>query len=221
MSTASTTMEPAGKGDYMVAQGDSIGSIAYMHGLLPETIWSHPDNRELKAARETMDVLLPGDRVTIPELRTQQVSAGDKKRHKFRRKGVPGWLRLQCKTWDEVRANAPYVVEVDGKTFEGTTDGEGRLAIPIVPDAKHATVKVGDPPDVYELDLGTIDPVETMAGVLGRLENLGYAVERSAGASDPATRAALAEFRADHGLGGEDDDPDDAFRDRLVKEHGC
>ena len=221
MSASSTRSDNAvGGGDYVVAQGESIGSVAYKHGLLPDTVWEDAGNRELREARKNKDVLYPGDRLVVPKLRKKSESVSDQQRHTFRRKGVPAWLRLQFQNWDGPRANEPYVVLVEGRSYEGTTDGEGRLAVPIPPDAKRAEVRVGDPPDVYDLDLATVDPIETTRGVQGRLFNLGYAVGGADGSMSDDTRKALEQFRADHGLPGGDGDPDDALRQALEKAHG-
>ena len=73
----------------------------------------------------------------------------------------------------------PYQLEIDGQWLSGVTDGDGYLEHPIPPSARKGKLLVGEGPtkDVYELQFGTLDPIETEEGVRGRLTNLGYAGE--------------------------------------------
>jgi hypothetical protein len=86
---------PSGEGDYEVAQGDCILSIAKAHGLFWETLWHDPENAELRRIRGDANKLLPGDRLSIPPLRDSPSAAADGKRHRFRMKGIPAMLNLR------------------------------------------------------------------------------------------------------------------------------
>lgn len=81
--TASTSRE------HVVQQGECINSIAAQYGLFWETIWNDSANSELRRERKNPDLLLPGDRLVIPEIRVKRESGATEKRHRFRRKGVP------------------------------------------------------------------------------------------------------------------------------------
>jgi hypothetical protein len=52
----------------IIKQGECLTTIALARGFVPQTIWDHPDNAELKELRHTHQALLPGDRVVIPDL---------------------------------------------------------------------------------------------------------------------------------------------------------
>lgn len=91
--------ETKGQGDYTVASGDCIGSIAFERGFAPKTIWEHADNAELKRARTSMHMLLPGDLVSIPALTVKQESGATEKRHVFKRPDVPAKLNLRLIDW--------------------------------------------------------------------------------------------------------------------------
>jgi len=160
--------------EYTVKQGDCISSIAYRYGFFPDTIWNDPKNSELKRKRKDPNVLAPGDLVYIPDKRIKEVSGATKQRHRFRKKGVPEKLVIQFKNNDEARANEAYVLDIDGDLTEGTTDGDGKVEIPIVPNAKKATIMFPESGDDYELDLGDLDPITDVSGVQARLQNLGF-----------------------------------------------
>src|SRR5580704_15631506 len=58
------TANPIKCGDYPVRPGECASSIAAATGHLWKTIWDHPANASLKAARDP-HMLLPGDQIFI------------------------------------------------------------------------------------------------------------------------------------------------------------
>lgn len=81
--------------DYPAKIGDCISSIAYAHGLFWETIWTDPQNAELKAKRQNPNILQEGDVVHVPDLRIKEEARATNQRHSFVLKGVPAMLRLR------------------------------------------------------------------------------------------------------------------------------
>jgi glycosyltransferase involved in cell wall biosynthesis len=76
-----------GSGTRVVEQGDSIQSLAAAAGFHWQTIWDLPDNADLRRTRRDPGILLPGDRVSIPDIRPKVVKAGTDTRHHFRLRG--------------------------------------------------------------------------------------------------------------------------------------
>lgn len=216
-----TAAKPVGGGNYVVKRGECIESIALAHGYLPDTLWNHPDNAQLKRERKDPSLLLPGDRVQVPDPRPKQESAADGSRHRFRRKGLPSKLSVRILRDGQPRRNEPYTLNIDGKLSRGKTDGDGVVAVPVPPDAQRGKLVVGqDEPDqqTFDLRLSGLDPLESVTGIQQRLENLGYPCPAT-GALDDPTRSALADFQraCDLEATGE---PDRKTRDRLGQEHG-
>ena len=182
--------EPVGQGDYVVQQGECLLSIADAHGLLWETIWNHPQNSALKRARLDPNVLMPGDRLFIPERTPKEESCATEKRHRFLLKGTPAKLKLRLLRNDQPRANLPYRLEAGGRWKSGTIDADGFLEETIPPGATsvHLILSQGSTQEEYDFTLGTVDPLTTRDGVLGRLANLGYVTE---GDGSEAIRAFL------------------------------
>lgn len=82
---------------------DSIARIAEAEGHFPATIWDHPDNRALREARTSMNVLAEGDRIVVPPIVPKRVECETDARYRFRRRGVPARLRLQLQRHNDRR----------------------------------------------------------------------------------------------------------------------
>ena len=220
-STESRQTGPVGQGDYVVEQGDCLESIAVRSGHFWQTIWNAPENRDLKAARRSPNILLPGDRLVIPEIRTKEVPGATDQRHRFRRKGVPSRLQLRVLIAERPRANEPFRLLIDGVLIEGSTDADGCIDLPIPPDAQRGELVVGqtlEDRQTFQLNFGHMDPVSEITGIQKRLLNLGYLCEPT-GELDDQTRQAITAFQHASEIE-ETGEPDSATRDKLVEEHG-
>lgn len=164
---------------HTVQRGECLSSIAERYGLFWSTIWNHPENVQLKQQRKDPNVLYAGDIVHIPDIRVREDSCATDQKHRFRKKGVPAKLRLRLTDGDQPRPNVPYQLEIDGQWFDGATDGDGYLEHPIPPTAAKGKLTVGEgtTQDVFELEFGALDPVDTEEGVAGRLADLGYGTD--------------------------------------------
>ncbi len=211
----------AGTGRWHTAErGACVSSIAFGAGLFWQTIWDHPANAALRHDRGNPNVLHEGDATFVPDIRQKADSGSTDQHHRFVRRGEPAQLQLRVLEDDEPRSGAPWVLEVDGRSFQGQTDADGNLSIPMMANARRAVLRVGPPgeEDEYELDLGTVEPVTSDAGLRARLENLEYLDYEEAKSAEVLAEA-LREFQCKHGLAitGE---PDEATRSRLLEQHG-
>jgi len=201
--------------NYKVRQGECIHSIAFRYGFFPDTLWDHAENAELKRLRGDPHVLLPGDIVFIPDATTKEESGADGQRHRFRRKGIPKTLRIQIVGANGPIADTEYQIAIDGRLSNGRTDPDGFVVEPIEPDAARARLVLADGQE-YEIELGSLDPIDEVCGQQKRLRNLGYWSHRIDPAKTAETAAALLAFQQSEGL-----DPtgeaDAATKDRLVE----
>lgn len=160
---------------YKVKQGDCISSIAEKYGLDPNALWNHPDNRDLKDLRKDPNVLYPDDVVAVPDKEAKNIDCQTDQTTKIKKKGVPAFVRLRLTLDDEPRKNEPWSICIDGAWQEGTTDGDGYLKVPVPPKAKKATLVIGEGAmqETYELNIGSLDPIDTDEGVRERLAAIG------------------------------------------------
>jgi len=203
---------------HTVEQGDCLEKIAHQYGFTPATIWDHPDNTRLREDRDP-GVLAPGDVVVIPDPRLKTVTAAPAKRHTFVHKGVVSRFRVSLDLGDRDLSGVKYLLDIDDRTalYQGTLDDKGLVDHPIPPDAKHAELTLGD--EVFQFDLGHLDPVLERTGQVERLRGL-YYLEDGGDVSDKRLTAALSQFQRDNDLeptGKADADT----RDALVEKFGC
>jgi Putative peptidoglycan binding domain/LysM domain len=207
-----------GQGDYEVKQGECMSSIAVSHGFAWDTLWNLPQNAELKRVRKDPNVLFPGDRITIPELRLKLVDVATDKWHRFKLVGVPAKLRLRFFDDWEPRAGSRYALKVDGHVRVGKLDANGQLLESIPPDTISVELTIDDDAPIL-LNLGTLDPISEISGIQGRLSNLDFPPGPVDNILGPKTRAALKRFQKKFGLtiSGE---ADDATKNKLLEVHG-
>jgi hypothetical protein len=159
--------------NHSVQQGEGLNSIAHKYGLLPDSIWLHPQNKTLRDLRKDGDILLPGDTLYIPDRELKSIAVATSQRHRMRRKGVPAKFRLQLFHNQICRANQRWTLDVDGKQYQGVTDSSGVLKIFIDPEARRGILIIGPDQSRLELQFGELDPITEESGYVKRLRNLG------------------------------------------------
>jgi hypothetical protein len=187
------------------------------------TIWDDPANKSLRELRKTPFVLDPGDVVTLPDKQLRSENGMTGTTQTFVRKGLRASLQLVLRdTLDRPRDGVDFEVSVDGgPPITGTTKSDGIVQAPVMANAKQATLTLhlGVVPQRYQLALGNLDPVDTIAGQQGRLGNLGYWSGPIDGNDTPELHDALAVFQDELGL-----EPsgvaDSTTCDKLVEVHG-
>lgn len=209
-----------------VEAGDGLSSIAAATGFFWQTLYDLPENAHLKSARPNPEILLPGDRVAIPELEPKTEGCATGNRHRFRRRGIPVRFILTVRDAEGVAlGGARYALRVSEDLYEGTTGEDGRIAQWIAPVARGGTLTLWPgrddlPAEVrWPVAIGTLDPIEAIAGVQARLENLGYTCEGERGTVGEAATDALRRFQRAQELP-ETGEIDDALRTRLAAVYG-
>jgi LysM repeat protein len=216
---------------HVVKPGDCLYRIAQQYGFADwHTIYDHPDNAEFRELRSNPNVIYPGDEIHIPDVDAKQVTLATSKQHKIKVTRPKIMLRIALHDeLDQPLAGKEFSLEFGGEVYEGTTTGDGVLEQKIKPGEERGQLTVWVTGDreaeryVWDISVGHLDPVEELAGVRQRLNNLGFYCEPNAvgvdGGIDESLRLALLGFQhaAEIELTGE---PDDATRAKLVEWHG-
>lgn len=159
---------------HRVQPGECLVSISESYGFFWETLWSHPENEALRNRRRDPTVLLPGDEVFVPEKTIKSYDRPTGARHTFRVKNVPAKFELRLlDEAGEPRSGLAYVLVIDGREIPGTTDGDGAVKTSISPTARNGVLRITATGEEYQLDLGHLDPVDTIRGAKSRLQALG------------------------------------------------
>lgn len=183
-----------------IGEGESVLSIAKDEGFLWKTIWEHGNNAELRQKRKDPAVLFVGDRLFVPDKEGKEVSKATDQKHTFKRKGDPVKLKIKLSYFDKPRANEKYVLQVAGKTFEGTTDGDGTVMQMVPGNARTGVLILNGGKEQHTISIGELDPVDEIPGVQQRLNNMGFDCGSDSGELDDQTIEALKKFQAAHDL---------------------
>jgi N-acetylmuramoyl-L-alanine amidase len=202
---------------HVVRQCESVQSVAAESGYDWEKVWKHPANAELARKRDP-DVLYPGDVLVLPEKAKKQESGATEDRHRFKRRGYETYLRLTFLEEGRPRQGASYWIDVEGRTFEGKLDGEGRVDLRIPTGAEKARVRIGSDEEMVLL-LAGLDPIDEVTGYQARLSNLGLYRGAVDGDHGPLTDEAIRAFQARNQLD-VNGKMDDRTRAALEQAHG-
>jgi hypothetical protein len=213
--------------EHTVEQGDCLANVAQQYGFADwRTIYDHDLNGDLRNARPDPNVLLPGDRLVIPDKRDRTETGQTAMVHTYRVMRKETRLRVVVRDIDgSLLSGKRYRLKVEDAVYEGTL-GEDALLDQIIPaDALDGELTVwadddiADYQDTWMLKLGHMDPVEALTGIQARLNNLGYDCGPVDGLDGPRTQAAVRAFQKAQklevdGLGGP------RTQAALKKEHG-
>ena len=196
-------------GIHIVRQGECLSSIAY-HAHLPSwhTIYDHPNNAAFKTKRPNPNLIYPGDEVYVPDPAVKTIDCPTDTTTTFVVRTVPTYLNMclqdaSKEPYKEVRYRLELTKEVH---FEGTSDGQGWIKQQIPAWAETGELTIWPDPDddefslSWQVKLGHLDPLETVSGVKGRLNNLGYDCGPVNEIEDQRYYAAVRQFQEDHSL---------------------
>jgi hypothetical protein len=211
---------------YTVKQGDCLSRIAAAFGFADwRTVYDAPANADFRKKRPNPNLIYPGDVVVIPDKEQRGFDVTTGARHRFKLKRPATWLRLVV----DVDAPHRYLLEVGTTRARGTTDGSSPIEEKVDPLVTQGVIRLwpdaGDAPDDppedairWSLAIGSLDPIEEVSGVKGRLLNLGYYDGAVDDQVDAPTVSSIRRFRENHGLEIKDD-IDEELRNKLVEMH--
>ena len=191
---------------YTVQQGDYLAKIAKAHGFHHwKDLYFHPSNAEFRAKRPDPNVIYPGDEIVIPGARGIPVATGRDHTIPIERPGNVLRLNVGSLSGREPLAAQRYTLTVGERTYESRIPESGVIEHWIPTDAETAELAVhfasaDQASQTWDLKIGHLDPVNTVSGIQGRLNNLGFSAGPVDGDAGPLTEAAVKRFQTRHGL---------------------
>lgn len=210
---------------YTVRPGDYLSKIAHAHGFSDwRVIYDHPENEAFRRLRPDPNLIMPGDRVFIPEHDPHAMPAQTCQHARFRTQHPDDYLELVLKDdQGEALRHTPYQLTVGGQVRPGVTDGQGKLRQQIPAGAASAVLSIlGCRLDLRIGELLSMNdaPDEGLLGVKQRLCNLAYHPGPADDVLDDATRDAIRRFEREHELPALSD-ISGMLKQRLRTVYGC
>ncbi len=191
------------------AKGEWIGSIAASAGFPAwQVIWQDDGNSRLRNRREP-NLLLENDEIWIPSAKDFKKVKETKLavRVRTRKKNDLVWydkdkLRVRVvrvKEYLRLFGPIPFALTAGKESLKGKITKDAQvLEIPLALAVRTATLDLGG--RVITLEIGGLGPLETVAGVQGRLNNLGWDAGEVNDLDGPPTRSAVRDFQAFRGI---------------------
>jgi hypothetical protein len=193
---------------YVIKQGDFLKKIAFDLGFDAGEVWNDASNADLKAKRQTGDVLLPGDILYVPEK--------PRKRNPFTKETDNPYKARLPKVKVEVVLAAPggkplegepYVIKGLGDEDEKTTESDGKVSFEAAIHVHQVEVVLTKRKQTLLVKVGDLDPADEPSGARMRLQHLGFYAPTFGGGDQPyptseegLLAAALKAFQAAQGL---------------------
>lgn len=185
---------------HIVEQGDCLYTIAAQSGMPWDKIWNAPENAGLQQQRLHPNVLLPGDKVVVPEPEKSQAPTETQKKHIFKLGRPKLCIRLKLLSQGDALKKVKYQLQIDSKQRLGETNDDGVLTELIEPTAVEGILTVSDDPNRHMLHFGFLDPLDTTSGLQARMNNLGFDSGSVDGDWGANTRSGMQAFQSKNGL---------------------
>lgn len=188
---------------HTVNQGECLSQIARDYGFDDwRTVYDASENAEFRRLRPNPNLIYPGDKIVIPVFDPGSEGAATEKTNVFEVKVGHTLLRIIVKdALDKAIAGKKYRLTVGSlPPVEGTTAGDGLIEQEIPVDAKTGSLEVflhgkTDPPLLWSLLIGGLDPLEQVSGYQARLNNLAYDSGPVDGINGQLTKGAARRFQ--------------------------
>lgn len=185
--------------------GEWIGSIAAGNDLPAwQILWKDPGNAGLRRRRDP-NLLLPGDRLSIPApgaakevgetALSIRVATGRKHKLVWYPKDKFRIRIVRVKEYLDLFGPIPYELRVGEHVDSGNITEEGQtIEVILERTVASGTLDLGG--HVFTFEIGGLGPLETFAGIQGRVNNLGWDAGPVDDVDGPKTQRGVKAFQA-------------------------
>lgn len=194
---------------HQIQQGENLLAIAKQHGFRTiKAIYHHPANAAFRERHPNPDILTPGEALTIPDKRKKWVSATPGIVNVYIIERPEERLRLAIRTDEgEIPKAKRARLTVGNETQDLTLTSHGEMLLKITDNpARTAQLEVfmdeesDVPTHCFQLQIGHLDPVETISGVQARCNLLTHYCGAVDNIMGPKTEAGIKSFQECQGL---------------------
>jgi len=184
---------------HKVKAGEDMITIAQEYHIADwEALYNHTLNERLRKYRPNPMCLETGDVVLIPDLEPQILRLATNKIHTIEIQRPKRYFSTQLLgSENKPLSNIKYEFAMGEETIAGQTDSEGRIEEPMPVDCQSATLSIWPNPGddrikkTLPVQIGALDPTDTVTGMQQRLKNLGKYQGKVDGIFGPMTNSAL------------------------------
>jgi hypothetical protein len=188
---------------YVIRQGDYLAKLAYTLGFDADTVWGDPKNEQLRQAgglSQDPNILRPTDMLYIPDENSNALAAyaltlGTTNTFVADTPNVT--IRIQFT--DASLTSQPYAIQELPESTRLMTDAGGTATFAAPVTLASATIVFSETGAAFAVDIGHLDPINTLSGVFQRLQHLGFIDDANIDPADlqlEPIRAALRAFTA-------------------------
>ncbi|MDQ9092444.1 peptidoglycan-binding protein [Pseudoalteromonas haloplanktis] len=194
---------------HTVTQGETLLRIARQYGFrTSKSLYQHPINAEFRALRPDPNLIFPGDIIKIPQ-KTEKfmpLKIGSKNTFVVRDEKEYFRLKVAYDDGDDITGKR-VVLNIGSQTIDTVLQSDGLIEVELNNnDALTGSVdlylKAGDttPTKSFAVQIGNLDPIDTLSGVQGRCNMLGFNCGKVDGVMGEKTRIGVKEFQYQHEL---------------------
>ncbi|MFY8326655.1 PGRP and LysM peptidoglycan-binding domain-containing protein [Pseudoalteromonas sp. ZZD1] len=189
---------------HTVAQGETLLRIARQYGYqTSKALYNHPSNAEFRALRPDPNLIYPGDKLTIPPKKEKFMPLRTNSLNSFVVQNEQEYFRLKVAYDDGDDITGKRVVlNIGDQTIDTVLESDGLIEIKLEhSDALTGSVdlylKDGEatPSKSFTVQVGNLDPIDTLSGVQGRCNMLGFNCGKVDGINGAKTKAGVKEFQ--------------------------
>lgn len=214
---------------HTVKQGENLGKIARQYKIGDwKEIYLHPSNADFRKKRPNPNIICPGDALFIPEQKSQRVTVRTGAGHRF----------VVCRAYEELKlrlvddegnllANLKTRFDLGAGPQTAITDSRGMLTIQVDdPELQELRLELFADEDTetashhYDIKLSHLDAADTLAGLQGRLNALGYDCGVVDGIYGNQTKAGIMSYQQHKGMT-VDGQASAAIYAAVAKDYGC